>query len=53
MLGLYTEFELITAQQLCLERNRDEPNEKDLQDAVKISCKWNKKRKLMGLKPWK
>jgi len=25
-----TEFELITAQQLCLERNRDEPSEKDM-----------------------
>jgi len=47
-----TEFELTTAQQLCLERNRDEPNEKDIEDAIKMACKWNQKRIKMGLKSW-
>lgn len=41
MLELYTEFELITAQQLCPERNRDTPNEQDLADAVKLCARWN------------
>lgn len=48
-----TEFELITAQQLCLERNRDEPNEKDIEDAIKMACKWNQKRIKAGLKSWR
>lgn len=47
-----TEFELITAKQLCLERNRDEPNDKDIEDAIKMACKWNQKRIKMGLKSW-
>jgi hypothetical protein len=47
-----TEFELVTAQQLCLERNRDEPSEKDIKDAIKMACKWNMKRINMGLKSW-
>lgn len=47
-----TEFELTTANQLCLERNRDEPNERDLQDAVEMVARWNDKRKLMGLEIW-
>jgi hypothetical protein len=53
MLPLYTDFELATANQLCLERNRDEPNEQDLRDAVVMSCRWNQKRKLMELPAWK
>jgi hypothetical protein len=47
-----TEFEQVTAEQLCLERNRDEPNEKDIEDAIKMTCKWNQKRIKMGLKSW-
>ncbi len=47
-----TEFELITAQQLCLERNRDEPNEKDIEDAIKMARKWNQKRIKQGMKSW-
>lgn len=52
MLKLYTEFELITAGQLCLERGRDEPNELDLADAVKMCSRWNNQRIKLGLKPW-
>jgi len=47
-----TEFELVTAEQLCLERNRDEPNEKDIEDAIKMACKWNMKRIKRGLPAW-
>ena len=46
------EFELATAQQLCLERNRDEPNEKDIADAIEMACRWNKQRIERGLKTW-
>lgn len=53
MLNLYTDFELTTAHQLCLERNRDEPNEKDLSDAVKMCAGWNRQRMNLELKPWK
>jgi len=49
---LYTEFEIATAQQLAYERNRDEPADKDLQDAVKIAAKWNKQRQALGLRPF-
>ncbi len=52
-LPLYTEFELATAETLCLERNRDEPNEQDLNDAVAMCARWNQKRIKMGVKPWK
>ena len=53
MLKLYTEFELITAGQLCLDRGRDEPNEKDLADSVKMCARWNNQRIKLGLRPWK
>lgn len=52
MLELYTEFELITAQQLCLERNRDTPNAQDLADAVKLCARWNMQRMKLNLRPW-
>ena len=52
MLQLYTEFELATAHQLCLELNSDEPNEKDLADAVKMVTRWNQARIKDGLRPW-
>lgn len=52
MLPLYTAFELTTAAQLCLERNRDEPNEQDLADAVKLCARWNMQRMKGGLRPW-
>lgn len=51
-LQLYTEFELITAAQLCLERNRDEPTERDFADAVEMCSKWNQQRIRAGLRPW-
>jgi hypothetical protein len=52
MLPLYTEFERITAETLCLERNRDEPNEQDLNDAVAMCVRWNQKRIKMGMRAW-
>jgi len=52
MLKLHTPFELITAKQLCFERNRDEPNDNDLADAVKLCVKWNNQRIKLGLRPW-
>ena len=52
MLELYTAFELTTAHQLCLERNRDEPTERDLQDAVKLCARWNMQRIKLNLRPW-
>lgn len=52
MLPLYTEFEIITAEQLCLERNRYEPNDADYADAVKMAAKWNNYRIKNGLRPW-
>lgn len=52
MLELYTEFEIATAQQLAFERNRDEPNKADLDEAVKLAAKWNKKRQEQGLRPF-
>ena len=51
-LDLFTEFELATAQQLCLERNRDEPTERDLADAVTLAAKWNQQRIKLKLRPW-
>lgn len=47
-----TTFERTTANQLCLERNRDKPNERDLQDAVVMVARWNDKREMMGLEIW-
>jgi hypothetical protein len=52
-LALYTDFELTTAAQLCLERNRDTPNDKDLADAVVMCSRWNKQRKERGLVAWR
>lgn len=52
MLELYTEFELTTAAQLFLERNRDTPNAQDLADAVKLCARWNMQRMKGGLRPW-
>ena len=52
MLKLYTEFELITAGQLCRERNRDEPNDLDIADAVRLCAVWNNQRIKLGLRPW-
>lgn len=52
MLPLFTEFEIITAKQLCLERNREKPNDVDYQDAVKLAAKWNNDRNKNGLKPF-
>ena len=46
------DFELATAHQLCLERGRDEPNEQDIQDAIKLACGMNQRRIKMGLKIW-
>ena len=51
-LNLFTEFELATAQQLAWERDRDEPNERDLQDAIAMAAKWNQQRIKLGLKPF-
>ncbi len=50
--GLYTDFEIATAQQLAFERNRDEPNQSDLQEAIVLAAKWNKKRQEQGLRPF-
>jgi hypothetical protein len=47
-----TAFELATARQLCLERGRDEPNEQDIQDAIKLACGMNQRRIEMGLNVW-
>lgn len=52
MLPLFTEFEIVTAEQLCLERNRDTPNDKDFQDAVAMAASWNNQRIKLGLRPW-
>ena len=49
MLPLFTEFEIITAEQLCLERNREKPNDVDYADAVKLAAKWNNDRIKNGL----
>jgi hypothetical protein len=51
-LPLITDFEQTTAAQLALERNRDTPSEKDLNDAVRMCSKWNKQRKEIGLRLW-
>jgi hypothetical protein len=51
-LALYTQFELTTAAQLCLERNRDTPSDKDLADAVVMCSRWNRQRKERGLPVW-
>jgi hypothetical protein len=51
-LPLFTEFEIITAQQLCLERNRENPSDADYADAVKLAAKWNNDRIKNGLKPF-
>ena len=51
-LALYTDFEQSTAHQLALERNRDTPSEKDLQDAVLMCGKWNEQRQREGLRLW-
>ena len=45
-------FELATARQLCLERGRDEPNEQDIIDAIKLACGMNQRRIKMGLNVW-
>lgn len=52
MLNPYTDFEQVTAKQLCLERNRDTPNDKDLADAVRMARAWNQQRIKLGLWPW-
>lgn len=52
LLPLFTEIEQITAEQLCLERNRDKPNDVDCADAVKMMAKWNNYRIENGLKPF-
>mgnify|MGYP003412446637 FL=1 len=52
MLELYTEFELATAQQLAFDRNREKPNQSDLEDAIKLAAKWNAKRIEQGLRPF-
>jgi hypothetical protein len=41
-----------TAAQLALERNRDTPSEKDLEDAVRMCSKWNKQRQREGMRLW-
>lgn len=46
------DFEAATAQQLAYERNRDEPNEKDEQDAIKLCSKWNKQRIKENMRAW-
>jgi len=51
-LPLYTTFELIVAQNLAYYRNRDEPTEQDLQDAVAWAAKWNNKRIKLGFRAW-
>ena len=51
-LPLITDFEQSTAAQLALERNRDTPSEKDLNDAVRMCSKWNEQRKEIGLRLW-
>jgi len=52
MLPLYTTFELIVAQHLAYYRNRDDPTEQDLQDAVAWAAKWNNKRIKLGFRAW-
>ena len=51
-LPLITDFEATTSHQLALERNRDTPSDKDLEDAVRMCSKWNKQRKEIGLRAW-
>lgn len=51
-LPCYSDFELATAEQLCLERNRDTPNDSDFADAVNLSVKWNNWRIKNNLRPW-
>jgi len=41
-----------TAQQLAWDRARDEPNQKDIDDAAEMVARWNSKRIEMGLVPW-
>jgi hypothetical protein len=51
-LALYTDFEQSTAAQLALERNRDTPSDKDLEDAVRMCSKWNEQRQREGMRVW-
>lgn len=51
-LPLITEFEQATAEQLAWCNGKDEPTEREYAQAVKMAAKWNKKRKLMGLRAW-
>jgi hypothetical protein len=51
-LPLVTDFEQSTAAQLALERNRDTPSEKYLEDAVRMCSKWNEQRQREGMRVW-
>lgn len=39
------------AEQLAWQRNRDEPNDKERQQAVGMVNQWNERRAVVGLKP--
>ena len=51
-LPLITDFERATAEQLAWCNGKDEPTEREYVQAVKLAAKWNKKRRLMGLRAW-
>ena len=51
-LPLITDFEQATAEQLAWCNGKDEPTEREYAQAVKLAAKWNKKRRLMGLRVW-
>ncbi len=40
-----------TAQQLAWQRNRDEPNDKDKEEAANLVTKWNGRRASKGMAP--
>ena len=47
-----TDFERATAEQLAWCNGKDKPTEREYVQAVKFAAKWNKKRRLMGLRVW-
>ena len=51
-LPLITDFEQVTAGQLAWCNGKEEPTEREYVQAVKLAAKWNKKRRLMGLRAW-
>ena len=53
MLNLLTPFEQATAVLLAFYGSRDEPNDKDALQAIKLAVKWNKQRMALELRPFK